>query len=326
MAYSVETRASNPANALRDALDKAEREVVAPEAGTIEEFLISLDQIEQMFADLSRNQIDLRPEEARWQSLLNRISSQPAPLTRAAARAGGLTRLRARHPPAQSFWWRLDAEVTRRRLQTIRRIALMLLIIATVLTGAPWAIDKLFPPDPETVLLVGATGDIEQLILEQKWEEALQVVEETRRQLPDEPELMIWEGILAEQIGDATRAATALAQAQERLADQPTLFWLTLGNYRLQVGDLDGAETAAQKAVELDPQEAQAYFLLGGIAETRGDVPTALEMFDKTFDLAEADNPQLAVIAKVRFGQLLQRPAPLPTSAETPAATTTPAP
>ncbi|MCB0062098.1 MAG: hypothetical protein KDE19_08290, partial [Caldilineaceae bacterium] len=48
-------------------------------------------------------------------------------------------------------------------------------------------------------------------------------------------------------------------------------------------------------------------FLLANIAEQTNDIATAIEMFERTFTLAEDDNPQLAVIARVRLGNLLQR-------------------
>ena len=40
-----------------------------------------------------------------------------------------------------------------------------------------------------------------------------------------------------------------------------------------------------------------------------GDVSAALALFDETFQLALESNYQLAVIARVRMGALLQRPA-----------------
>ena len=49
LAYKTEKRSHSPVDVLRDALDKAERQVVSLDALTIEDFLTSLDQIEQMF-------------------------------------------------------------------------------------------------------------------------------------------------------------------------------------------------------------------------------------------------------------------------------------
>ncbi|GIV76834.1 MAG: hypothetical protein KatS3mg050_1228 [Litorilinea sp.] len=315
MAYAVETRTHNPATMLREELDKAERLAVILDGQNIVEFLETLDRIDQMFAELSQT-MDLRPESARWQSLLNRLTSKPGTVVSAARKAGGLARLRAQHPPATGLWWHLDAELARRRRTALKRIALTLAAIVVIAGGVIWGLNTFFPPDPNTVLLVDTTSQVQQLVMNQQWEEALQVVKEAQQTLPDEPELLIWESVLAHHLGREEQAQQALARAQERLADQPVQFWLAVGNTRLQAGDLEGAAQAAQQIMAMDPNEPQGYFLMGSVAEAQGDVPTAIQMFDRTSTLAaEQGNPQLEVIAKVRMGNLLQRAVALPTPA-----------
>ena len=48
--------------------------------------------------------------------------------------------------------------------------------------------------------------------------------------------------------------------------------------------------------------------MLGTVSELEGDTGAALELFEKTFELALESNTELAVIARVRMGTLLQRP------------------
>jgi hypothetical protein len=105
MAYSVESKANNPANKLREELDRAERLVVSLDATNVEAYLLLLDQIDQRITDLTANEGDLRPELGRWDGLTSRLYSQPGPLVSAAAQVGGLAALRKKHPPAESFWW-----------------------------------------------------------------------------------------------------------------------------------------------------------------------------------------------------------------------------
>jgi tetratricopeptide (TPR) repeat protein len=324
MAHAIESRATSPANTLRDALDKAERQVVQLDPANIEDFLVLLDEIEQMFHGLAETQADVRPEEGRWESLLNRLSTSPGPLVNAAARAGGLAQLRKNHPPAESFWWHLDAEIVRRRARSIRRAVIATGSIVAITAFVLWALNFFFPPDPKAVLISNVNSDIGQLILEENWEAALLVVEQAQQTLPDDPELLIWEGVLAEQVGDQVRAQESFGLAQEVLADAPANFWLLVGNRRLEVGNLDGAQQAGEEALALEPENPQATFLLGGVAELRGDNATAIEMFNRTFDQAEADNPQLAVIARVRMGNLLQRVEPFSQSPLTATQTITP--
>lgn len=320
MAHAIESRANSAANDLRDMLDQAERQVVNLDAANIEAFLLLLDQIERMFEELVKNEMDIRPEEGRWEGLLSRISSKPGVLVSAANRAGGLPLLRQRHPPAENFWWHLDGEVTKRRLSTIRRAVITLVAVVAVVAGALWALDFFFPPDPRAVALVNTNAAIEQALMdeqlpvEERWAKARDVVEQAQEALPNEPELLVWEAVLSEQLGDTERAQAALERARQLLPDQPAGFWVLVGNQRLQLNNLAGAEAAANEALALAPDDAQAHFLLGSVAEAKGDIPTAIEQFNRVFDLAETDNPQLAVIARVRMGNLLQRADPFATT------------
>lgn len=307
MAYSVESKANNPANLLRDDLDRAEREVVKLDASNIELYLLLLDQIEKRFGELTANDTDLRPELGRWDSLLSRLQTKPEPLVAAAARVGGLAKLRQKHQPAESFWWHLDKEVARRRAQAIKQAVTTVIAAVVLLGGGYWALNFFFPPSPAALQMMETTNQLDQLIAEQRWQDALTVVETAQKTLPDEAELVLWEMVFAEQLGETDRANAAWTRAQAMLPDMPAELLVQLGNQRLQVGNFQGAWDAGQEALVIAPENAQATFLLGGVAESVNDIPTAIAMFDRTFALAEEENAQLAVIARVRMGNLLQR-------------------
>jgi tetratricopeptide (TPR) repeat protein len=307
MAYAVESHSTTPANAIREGLSNAERLVVSISAQNVEGFLVLLDEIEHSLEELELQDIDLRSEQVRWEGLLRRLSSNPGPVASAAASAGGMKTLREKHPPSESFWWHLDAEVTKRRWTSIRKVSQMIILVVVVIGGGVWAINKFFPADPDTLLMVEAQSQIDQHILQSDWEGALEVIDETRTLLPGQPELMIWEAVLAEQSGEQARAEASLAEAQAEMHDELEYMWTTLGNYRLMVDDLEGSEEAANAVLGINPESAPGYFLLANIADTRGERIHAIDLFEKVFELAEEDNPQLAVIAKVRMGQLMQQ-------------------
>ncbi len=331
MAHDIESHTNTAPNQLREALDQAERLIVTVDRTSVEALLVLLDSIQQMLTAFSDEEIDMRSEEGRWQGLLSRLMSRPDNIAAAAAAAGGFAALRAKHPPAEGMWWRLDSYIGQRRRKGALRFVTTLLAIVGVVAILYFVVNTLFPPDPAAVMMVDATSNISQLIQQDRWEDALVLTDETLVQLPHEAELLIWRTVLLEHLGRSEEAAAALQTAQADFTGSDALFWVILGNTRYQAGDVDGAEVAGQQAVSLDPQEPQAYLLLGGVAEMRGDAQTAIEMFDKTFTLAEPTNPQLAVIAKVRLSQVLQSPmlqpppgSETPTPAPTPAPTTAP--
>ena len=319
MAYSVESNARTPITFLREALDKAERLVVQVNGATIVELLNLLDSIDQQFETLE-GQSDLRSEQNRWDGILSRINSKPDPIVHAAHVAGGMAKLRAANPPATNFWWRLDEEVQRRRVKSIRSFITTMVTVIVLAVGGYYGINYFFPPNPEAVLMVETNNSLDRLIVEHRWQDALEIVQAARVQLPDNPELMVWEAVINEQIGNDAAATAALVEANQALPDEPVKVLVYLGNSRLRAGDIAGAQAAGEEALELDPNDPQVYFLLGGVAETAGDVAAAIDYFEKTYQLAETTSPQLAVIARVRMGQLLQNPGPItsPSTSPTP--------
>lgn len=306
MAHALETRANSPANELRDALDSVERLIVSPNRETIEPLLTSLDKISALFSDLSTLGVDLRSEEVRWEGIRSRLHSQPGPIVAAANAAGGFAALRAKNVTSDGEWWRLDHLVNERRRQTLTRSTVTLSIILAAAMILYSAINYFFPPNPDAIFVLETEQHIDEALRSGALVEAQQTALAAANELPTEPELWLWVTVLSEQLGDQATAERALMNARELVLDRPLALLIDLGNKRLQIGNLDGAEEAGNEALAIDVEHAQAYFLLAGVEEMRGNSRAAIDYFEKTFELAEDDDPQLAVIAKVRMGTLMQ--------------------
>lgn len=310
MAYSIREERQGLATSLREDLNEAERLIVQLRRHNVETFLQLLDQIEDSFTQLEDSGLDLRPEYTRWASLQSKLRSEAGRVVRVISLAGGLAQLRQQNQPAAGFWWRLDEVVAAARRRLVRRLGISFSTIVALL-AIVWALlTFVFPPDPNTVVASEALSTLQQLAFEGRWEEALAAIEEAKAQLtqPD-AELLIWEGVIREKLGQPERAAEALAEAKSLVPSARLVgYWWTLGSVRLAVGDIEEARLAGRQAIEIDPADAQGYFLLASVYEAEGDTVCAVELFDKSFELAADGNPQLAVIARVRMGNLLQRP------------------
>ena len=314
MAYSVREERQSLANSLRDDIGEAERMIVQLRRDNVELFLQLLDRIEERFAELESGGLDLRPEYTRWGSLQSKLRREAGRIVRVIDVAGGLEQLRQANPPAEGFWWRLDAVVAAARRRLIRRLGVSLGSIAAVLVIVWALLTFVFPPDPNTVVASEAVSTLQQLAFEGRWEEALAVIEEAMSQLtqPD-AELLIWEGVIRGKLGQDERAREALEEAKSLVpAGQLVAYWWSLGSIQINVGDVEDARTSGFEAIRLDDTDPQGYFLLAGVAEAKGDTVCAVDLFEETFQLAADSNPQLAVIARVRMGNLLQRPANMP--------------
>lgn len=315
MAHTVESRISTPAAELRELLDKAERQLPVLAAAELEEYLLRLDRIDALFAELHANHaargVDtdqaLRAEAVRWVDLQEQLRKRSAHLVQLAAPGGGFAALRTRHPTATGDWWRLDDLVAARRRRQIRQLLQTLAIAGLLLLAAGWAYQTWLAPDPATITLVNALSAIEQRVDAREWDAALAIAEETIRTTPPSAEVLMWAAVLSERLGDTARAVRYQEQAAAQLGGDAVQVQLLLGMNRYRAGDLEGATTAADTVLAVQPDEPQAYFLRGNIAEAHGDLLAAMAAFDRAAQLAESSNPQLTVISKMRYGFLLQQ-------------------
>lgn len=307
MAHIVETQMGTPGAELRGRLDRAERQLPALQPGELGEYLRSLNRVEELLETLTAEAADVRPEMTRWLDLQARLGSRAPKLVKLAGAEGGFAALRAANPPAEGAWWRLDQLVAEERKRSWTRWAVIGAVVVALLAVGAFVYSRWLAPSPEVVLVMSTLNQVEQLAQDQKWDEAATVVDQTLQTTPDDPDLLVWAAVLAERRGETDQAADYLARAKAA-ADDPLRFQLALSMKRLQAGDVDGAEAAASAAQAIKADEPQAVLLLGSVAELRSQVQEALALYQQAADLAEQqDNAQLTVIAKMRYGMLLQQ-------------------
>ena len=187
----------------------------------------------------------------------------------------------------------------------MRRLGITVAVAVVMLLAAVWIYNTFLAPSPEVMLVVEANNRVEGLVTELKWAEALAVAEQALAKAPGDPDLLVWAGVLSDRQGASEQATAYLAKAAKSIND-PLRFQNIVAMQRFRVGDLAGAEAEAKAALALDPENAQAYFMLANVAEARGDAQAAIAFFEKTAALAESADPQLTVISKMRMGMLLQ--------------------
>ena len=114
-----------------------------------------------------------------------------------------------------------------------------------------------------------------------KYQEAIDNVKARRDAPQDQTYVRALAHRKLNQNDEAKQAFGALAAAGEGSA------WREIGNSgtALVDGNLDGAQTAARKAVEIDGNSAQAQYQLGLVESARGDNAQAAEAFAKAAEL-----------------------------------------
>jgi len=306
---------------LRDNLTELERSLPTIE-GMGEKALGLLHRLDTVYYDMSRFQeeeIDLRAEQARLESVHTRLRSDRASvLVKEVASTVGWEAARASVAPEDHrWWWYLDEELTRRRRSKLRSWLLRGGIMAVIVASLAVAYQLFLAPSPETEQKVSlmqraeqyqATGDLTQAIA--SYEEAAGID-------PKDPEIQLWLGVLYGQVGQRQASIEAFRSARQSSPSIFDYFFLRSRIY-LQMGLLDKAARDTMTALEIDPHSKQALFLLADLLEQQQNYREALDTFYRVS--LEAEDPALQVLARIRYGMLLQSAPSMEMGAITPTA------
>ncbi len=135
-----------------------------------------------------------------------------------------------------------------------------------------WALFTfVIPADANSVITSEAIAELRYLAFEARWEDGLAVIEEAKALLTEpDADLLIWEAVVRDKLGQAGKAREALA---------------------------------------LDALDPQGYFLLGNVAEVEGDAAAAIELFEQTCQLAiESGVDELAASPAYAWGRYCSGP------------------
>lgn len=278
--------------ALRRALDQAEplALIYDQQPDGAQRFLHLLDEISRMADACHAQRLDINSEQVRIEALIGRATREAERFARANA---------GKPIPAESIHGHtLLAIAATRRSHTRRRlltsISIISIIVAAIIYGVVTA-----PPSPNT-------NDILDLAVSGQAEAAYALAQQEHLAFPEDVETMIWLSVLAEVNGDPTRATSLWQMLQTRVDDQDALLYQR-GNSRLLALNLEGASADAILLQQTPKTYPEGILLAAGVAEARGDVTTAIELFGEAARVAEAaDRQEMAVLARVRMGNLMQ--------------------
>jgi len=278
--------------ALRRLLDQAEPMALiydqTPDGA--QRFLTLLDDISRLADQCQTQGLDINSELVRVEALVGRAMRE----------AERFAKANAGNPiPADSIHGHtLLALATELRTQTRKRRIIATSIVAIIVAIIIYAVATT-PPSPNT-------NGILELAVSGQSAAAYALAQQEHKAFPDDLETMLWLSVLAEVNGDTTQADALWARMQAQVEDQHTLLYQR-GNTRLLALNLAGAAADAQLLQQAPVTYPEGVLLAAGVAEARGDVLTAIELFGEAARVAEAaERQEMAVLARVRMGNLMQ--------------------
>ncbi len=297
------------ASDLRERLERCEKWVIVldqPEVDPID-LLRQLDAIADQFEALEARGADLQAERGRFENLLNQLRRRDAKLV---ARLGDS--LAAERPDDGRWWWYLDRAVSERRIGYVKRAIAISLGLVILLAAAYFLYERFLAPPPNVREAYGRMLKGEAAAAEGKLDEAIVHFEAAASADPQEEEAYLWLGVLYQIQGQPQASRAAFEQARVLIkargeADDQVQFYVWRGTVYARLGDVEAATDDALQAISLDPESAEAHFLLGQAAELAGDAETAAQAYMRAIELAEASGDiELEAIVRVRLAAVLQ--------------------
>jgi tetratricopeptide (TPR) repeat protein len=307
----VPVSSRSPADHLRETLELAERSIsqVRGSGAAVVELLPVLDQVEEGLAALASAGMDVRAEQARFETVQQRLRRQQARFLREAGRAFFETRDRLSAPPdSQRWWWFLDEAVARQRRRAWRNGSLVVLGLA-LLGAAVWLVyDRVIAPPPEVRQAIRHRFEGEQWAEAGDWSAALTAFETAAVLMPDAPQVWVWIGVARARLDRPAEAEAAFERALE-LYGAPSSFFRERGMIGLRVGDVDAAYADSERAIAEDPASGWAYYLRASVVMAKGDRDGALADLEQAVELARAaGDAQLEATARTQWAMILQLP------------------
>jgi tetratricopeptide (TPR) repeat protein len=276
------------------------------------------DEIEAELARLLDRGVDLRAERSRLETVDNVMRRRARAILRELLGTGGLPAARREQdPPSEHWWWYLDRYVAGSVQQRAIRIGAVLVGALLLLVLVNTVMHRFFGVSPEEREAHALVSQAEQHLLHGEYDEALSFYQSAVEAVPDLVEPRIRMGVLYEVQGRFAEAQESLRLARE-IAEDDAAYYVLLARAYEMVGLLEPALAAADQAVALSPDSAEAYLTRGSIHEGADHYEEAIDDFERAATLADAQGQNgLYVLARTRLGMLMQRgPSPFETAPE----------
>jgi tetratricopeptide (TPR) repeat protein len=302
----------SPADELREKLSSLEEsplKIKSMDSAQALTLLRDLDEIASQFDQFEAGGVDLRSERGRFEAVQGRLGKNARPLLKA---IGGPTVLRQHRPPAASsveqWWWYVDEIVAGQQQRLLKRLMIGLALALLLLGGAVLAFKTILAPSPEAIARLEAENSAFAAVDEENYRGALVFIEEGLSKVPNDPQLLIFKGVLHQLLGEETEAEQSFVQAQESL-DNSINFYLIRVQLYLRLNQPEWAERDAQAILALDKNVARAWLFLGQAFEIQGKKVEALQAYETAGELAfEQGENEIYVMARVAMAQLSQLP------------------
>jgi tetratricopeptide (TPR) repeat protein len=299
-----------------------DRQTISSHLDELENLLGKLDSNNAELAELVLMKFDLIESEIKknnpdrqvpfaYQTQLeyveNRIRSHAQVIINA---MGGTEQYISRRDQAgkkeDSWWWYLDRYIKENQKKNFKKILTIAAVLILLSIVVIFIYQQFFAPPPEVLARIKHEQAADRLISDGNLNGALLEIQSALSYEPENYELLIWQGVVYQQLGDNELSQQSFQHA-ENIVTSMEEFYLTKTYYEFNGGLIDQGFADAQKLIEINPESAEGYLYIGQVYEIKGAYAEAYQAYETASELAEkSDNTEMIATIKIRMGMLLQ--------------------
>jgi len=246
-------------------------------------------------------------EDSYFETITSQFYSKRRQFLTRIGGASVLVKARQENSPSEDrWWWFVDQAVVQERWAFARRMLMIGGIIVLFLIGLFGAYQLFWKPDPAVQASIGYQTKAENLLIEERYEQALVEVNHALVLTPDNPDLLVMRGVLYEILEQPELAEEDFKTAKNTYPNEDSFFTIRSGYY-VMTNQPELALADAETSTEINPDSAMGFVRKAQAYESLGDVEKAIENYQLGSDAAErTGDPQLQVIARMSMAQLMQ--------------------
>ena len=270
------------------------------------EILTQLDRATELLDALSQHGGNLAGEQARLHTITQQLYRKGKAFLSGIGGADTLRSLRAHtNPPPDNWWWTIDERLAADR-QARRRRTIRTLGVAVVAVAALSLLYTLFlAPDEATRERYRHEQQAETALMQGDLELALSEVESALAHAPGNGELLILRGVVLQMAGRSDEAEQDFTAVRQTI-ESPETFYSTRAQAYLMAGAADRALEDTERMLELNPESALAYFQMGNVNATLGNLLEANRNYEEASRLAAAaGQSELEAMSRVQLANLM---------------------
>ncbi len=296
----------NENDVLRELVSACEKGLANLTAQSAREVLTNADDAHALLARLETMQADVRAEQARLNTVDERIVKSAGKFVSLVGGGAAYAQLRQQsQADKQSARWQLDTVLAQARQRRLRSLGTLLGVIALLALVGYLARDVLFPADPSGEAINKAQQELAGSDNADQLAKALLAIDAGLTHVPTDTQLLLWRGALQEkQAPGGGQAAFVAAQAnvteRDYLLSRAQVFYVL----NLPARTVEDINALLAKT----PDAPEAYYVRAGAYESLQRRDLAIADLNRCADLAQAQgNDTLVATARVRLGMMMQQ-------------------